>query len=325
MDEMNEVGASQAANAPQQSPMGAQASMPSIQPEPDGSQMHASRTKLIVPTIIILIVLVGIMYYSLQYFAFNNNHTLITIPAANTSTIIVNTTTSTIAVALNGYDVILRQYALYRIPNASKFQEYPVGNSTVPAEPFTRGAVGGSLSEFGLSFMNTLINSTVELPWNYNQTVPAQYANASYPVGVIIQTFNFTNSTNAARFLLYDQYYNKTINETLNGPIPRFNNTVQVYMPLDGYAFLTNISGYSNASAFYKTTLVHNFTAFNGTPIIMVQNTPLYQHLDQYLIGFQYKTYVVYVTGYGIYGHLNMSYPLATVKYMLQALRGNPS
>ncbi len=329
---MNESGASDnaannATGAQQQSASIAQSPLASAsQPEePTGKAPHtASRARLIVPTVIILIVLVGVAYYALQYFAPASNHITTTIPIVNKTTTI-NTTTSTIAAPFDGYNLILRQYALYGIPNSSGFEEFYSYNASplgVPAEPFTRGAVGGALSEFGLPLMAAIINGTVELPWNYNQTMPLQYANYSAPVGAIIQVFNFTNATNAARFLLYDQYYNKTVNGALNGPIARTNNTQQVYMmPLTEASFLTNTSGYSNASALYKTTLVHNFTSISGTSVIMVQITPLYQRLDQYLIGFQLGTYVVYVTGYGIYGHLNMSYPLNTVKYMLQEAR----
>ncbi|MGC8538018.1 MAG: hypothetical protein ACP5MZ_03500 [Candidatus Micrarchaeia archaeon] len=296
---------------------------------PSGASTHSSRARLIISTVVLLIVLVGIVYYSLGYFA-SVTHVPTTIPVTNTtvvnttttvSTTTINTTTTTIKVEFNPYNLSQKQYALYGIPNISQFQTYTLEPSSVPSESYSVGAQGGYLSEFGLNFTYNLIAGPTELPWNYDIKIPPQYINDSYPVGVIIQVFNFSNATNAARFLLYDQYYNKTINDSLNGPIPRVNNTVKVYMPLNGYAFLTNISSYNNVSAFYQTTLTHNFTSINGTPIIIVLTSPMYQTMNQYLIGFQYNNYVVFVTGYGIYGHLNISHPLSTVSYMLQSLR----
>jgi hypothetical protein len=325
MDEQNATGMPQGIGVPQGiGPSPEQAQQPNT--VSSGASTHSSKAKMIISTVVILIVLVGIVYYSLGYFA-SANHAHTTIPVTNTTivnaTTTVNTTTTIniTKVRFGPYNLSQKQYALYGIPNASQFQTYIQGPSGVPAESYSVGSQGGYISEFGLNFTYNLIAGPTELPWNYNMTIPKQYKNDSYPVGVIIQVFNFSNATDAARFMLYDQYYNKTINGSLNGPIPTVNNTVKVYMPLNGYAFFTNISSYNNASAFYQTALTHNFTTINGTPIITVLTSPMYQTMNQYLIGFQYSNYVVFVIGYGIYGHLNMSHPMSTVSYMLQSLR----
>ncbi|MEM0201861.1 MAG: hypothetical protein QXR73_01655 [Candidatus Micrarchaeaceae archaeon] len=334
MDETEGIETQQT-NTDQQGPTLQQAGVSSgiSQPQPSIPQEtgHAGRAKLILSAIIIIILLASVVYY-FEYFITTSSYTATTTITSNVTTTTSNATTTTTIITPkappNIYEVALRPYALYGIPNASQYDEFYTfyqNGSSLLNNSYAKGSPALQDFGYGINFTRTVVMSYT-LPLNYDQPIPPQYSDYAYPVASIVLVRNFTNSTDAAAYLRFGVYYSHNLNNTPIAPISTVNHTEREYItikpPASGILILlNNISSYHNASAFYNVTVTYNFTSINGTNVAILKISPFFTTLNQYTIAFQNHNHLVYIIGYGIRNHLNMSYPISIAKHILQYLQ----
>lgn len=278
-----------------------------------------SRATTIIVTIAVLVAAIGVIGYFLHVQGTGTTtHTTVTVspPAPNTTTAPVTTTTPR-NTSFAPADILKPAYALYGLPNASRFNNYGVGPSGSLTESFFVGATGGNIAEYGLNFTYLLVGSPTEPALNYSMPVPAQYSNASYPVGVIIQTFNFSSNSDAAHFFSIFQY-NNTLNDTVNRSV---NSSVQGYVSEANFSVVRSIPANSSKARWYKTMLTADHTVLDGVPVSVLSFSPIYQRMVQYQLAFRNNSTVIIVITFGVAHSFDSSYSTTIATNMIKALR----
>ena len=266
-------------------------------PLPKGGEKHTA----IVAAAIMAIALASVAAY---LYTGHLAHLPATISTTSPTTTTTPATTSTMppngssSGTFNPYRVTSRQYALYGLPDSSSYAEYS-NTLIVNAD----GAPFSPMAAYGLNFTYFIMGAPSEPPLNYNTAIPAKYAAATYPLAVLVELFNFTNSTSASAFF-QSFLYNNSFNGTMN---PARNYSVPIYIA-SNFTYIFNISGYANASSFYRSNLGFNRTVVEGIPAVAESLSPIYRRLEQYQLSFRYGRYVVLINTYGVNGTMDSAY-----------------
>lgn len=253
---------------------------------PAGSQIGWSRhLKVIGAAALVLVILVGALaFIILHYGAPAGTHPPVTAFS--------HTLTS-------------RQDALYGIPAASAFVA-GISNST------------SNIYAYGLNFTFPFTDGFLwETPPDLIITPPKAYANAAYPVAVVVHAIKFSSAGAAAAFFS-SSLYNYTFDNAVD---PAHNYSVQAYLDLMNGTVNVFKNTSFNEGMYYRSTLTFNKTEINGVPVVIDSLSPIYTNAIEYQPSFLYHDYVVTVLTLGINGQYNTSYAMNIVRNMISQLQ----
>ncbi len=190
-----------------------------------------------------------------------------------------------------------RTNALYGLPNASIYTVYYQYSPAAPNTIATRGAliIYSDVKSYGLNSTQPLILGSSEPNVSYRFQLPEQLMNASYPVVVNVQVYEFSNSSGASE--VFDIIFNGS---NFSG---RFNKTTV----------------YDNIS----TTIVYLSNPMLGNRSSIQTLEPLYASLELSQEVFQYKNYIILVPVYGVLNKYNINYTREIAAHIYFELSGN--
>lgn len=250
-----------------------------------------------------------------------------------------NSSTTTAKPTLNINTLTNRSNALFSVPNQKAFTLFYTFMPSPPPHHNNYTTVGNTYfnsSAYGLNFTSIITNYSSPIsPFDYNLSIPSQYASKNSPLVIVIYLWKSNtveNSTTRYLSLLYSSI-GESYNYTHHLNIPNYGNhkgsidygIVNPYYLSNGTA--VNATGlYSNSLSDYISNFAipyANSLNANAAPAFLVEITPVYGTLVQSQLTFEYNNYVVSVYSFGVTGKYNESYGKLIASHLLKLLETN--
>ncbi len=217
----------------------------------------------------------------------------------STTTSAPQPTTSVAPLPTNNTYLVNKSNILFGIPNASEYATFQYvempKNATSPDFNLYNGM-------YGLNFTRPFMTGAQETDVTYNQAVPPQYANYTYPVSIFASISEFSNP-NGSKNQFMSMFGNREINGTY------YFNTNSVLTQSPNNSILT--------VHLHEGPILIGNTTGSATDLY-----PIYTSMDNYAVAFYKGNYTVVINSYGINGKFNHTYIDSIAKHIYNTIPG---